>query len=462
MNRQSQRERLRWKKKPFPELVRLAWPITVSMLSFSAMTVVDTLFVGRLGAPALAAVGLGGVTAFSVLCFGFGLLRAQKVLVALDTGAGRRDVIARAVGASLVVAVVLGAVIAVTGQLVCALLPKLTTGDSSGPMAASYAAIRIGFAPLTLLAVALREARHGRGDSRAPMRAALLGNVVNAPLDALFIFTLGLGVSGAAWATVLAQAVEAGVLVASQRDEGFGLSVWRRSDVVQLCRLGIPMGVERLLDAGAFAAMVALFAKMGDVELAAHQIALQVLHFCFLPGVAIGDATCVLVGQAVGAGELRVLARVQRSALTIGTGYMALCSALFVVSGPFITGWFTRDPVVTARAADVLEVAAFLVLVFPAYQIGQASLRGAGDVRAVSVITVCVAWLCTPSLCVLFGMTFHLGVVGGWIGLGLEIGVGAVAFWLRWRSGAWVRSARRVHDERRERTRTGSLSPAVA
>jgi MATE family multidrug resistance protein len=200
---------------------------------------------------------------------------------------------------------------------------------------------------------------------------------------------------------------------------------------------------------------------MGDVELAAHQIALQVLHFCFLPGVAIGDATCVLIGQAVGAGELRVLARVQRSALVVGTGYMAVCSVIFVMAGPFITGHFTGDSTVTARAADVLDVAALLVLVFPAYQIGQASLRGAGDVRAASVITVCAAWLCTPALCVLFGITFGLGVVGGWIGLGIEIGVGAVAFWLRWRSGAWVRSARRVHDERRVRTRPGALSPAV-
>ena len=90
MNSESQREKLRWKHKPIPELVRLAWPIAVSMLSYSVMTLVSTLFVGRLGANALAGVGLGGVAAFGLIVFGFGLLRSVKVVVSQATGAGRR------------------------------------------------------------------------------------------------------------------------------------------------------------------------------------------------------------------------------------------------------------------------------------------------------------------------------------------------------------------------------------
>ena len=72
----------------FRELVRLAWPITVSTLSFTVMTVVDTAFVGRLGPASLAGVGLGGIALWTVICFGFGLLRAVKVLVAQGVGAG--------------------------------------------------------------------------------------------------------------------------------------------------------------------------------------------------------------------------------------------------------------------------------------------------------------------------------------------------------------------------------------
>src|SRR5215510_4420168 len=91
MNTEDQRKGLFWKKKPIPELVRLAWPIAVSMLSYSIMTVVSTLFVGRLGASALAGVGLGGIAAFGLIGFGFGVLRSVKVVVSQATGAGRRD-----------------------------------------------------------------------------------------------------------------------------------------------------------------------------------------------------------------------------------------------------------------------------------------------------------------------------------------------------------------------------------
>ena len=79
------------KARVFRELVSLAWPITVSTLSFTVMTVVDTAFVGRLGPAALAGVGLGGIALWTVVCFGFGLLRAVKVLVSQGVGAGEQE-----------------------------------------------------------------------------------------------------------------------------------------------------------------------------------------------------------------------------------------------------------------------------------------------------------------------------------------------------------------------------------
>src|SRR6185436_7449300 len=80
---------LPWEARPGRELVLLAWPIAVSTISYSVMTLVDTLLVGRLGAAQLAGVGLGGTAAFVLLCFSFGLLRGAKTLVAQSVGAGR-------------------------------------------------------------------------------------------------------------------------------------------------------------------------------------------------------------------------------------------------------------------------------------------------------------------------------------------------------------------------------------
>src|ERR1700755_1247992 len=95
---------LAWRERPLLELARLAWPIALSQLSLSLMTAVDTLFVGRLGASALAGVALGGTATFTVFCFAIGLLRATKIVVAQAVGAGRRSAIQAQLGASLVVA----------------------------------------------------------------------------------------------------------------------------------------------------------------------------------------------------------------------------------------------------------------------------------------------------------------------------------------------------------------------
>ena len=118
-----------WIENPTAELVRLAWPIAVSMLSFGTMTLVDTLFVGRIGPAALAGVGLGGTLAFALVCFSLGLLRGTKVLVSQAVGAGRHDRLSSILGAGLLLAALLGGLTLVVGQLCGDLLLLLAATD---------------------------------------------------------------------------------------------------------------------------------------------------------------------------------------------------------------------------------------------------------------------------------------------------------------------------------------------
>src|SRR5215831_10487151 len=107
---------LTWIERPGRELVRLAWPITVSMISFSTMTLASTAFVAHIGADELAGVGLAGVVGFALVCFGIGLLRGAKTLVSQAVGAGRRDRIPELLGAAVSLAVALGIVATIAGQ----------------------------------------------------------------------------------------------------------------------------------------------------------------------------------------------------------------------------------------------------------------------------------------------------------------------------------------------------------
>ncbi|HWZ88686.1 MAG TPA: MATE family efflux transporter, partial [Polyangiaceae bacterium] len=181
----------------FRELVQLAWPITVSTLSFTVMTVVDTAFVGRLGAASLAGVGLGGIALWTVICFGFGLLRAVKVLVAQGVGAGDSEGVLPFLGAGVCAALALSALALAVGLPVAHLLPQFAASHEAGRVAYTYMSLRLLGAPIVLMSCAIREARYGFGDSRSPMYAALVSNAVHIPLNYALIFTAGLGIAGA-------------------------------------------------------------------------------------------------------------------------------------------------------------------------------------------------------------------------------------------------------------------------
>src|SRR5688572_32600747 len=123
---------LPWIERPMAELRRLSWPIAVSMLSYSAMTLVDTIFVGQLGPAALAGVGMGGVVSFALVVFSMGLLRGVKVLVSQAVGAGRPERAADFLAAGLVLALGLGVLTVLAGQLVALLLPRLAASAEAG------------------------------------------------------------------------------------------------------------------------------------------------------------------------------------------------------------------------------------------------------------------------------------------------------------------------------------------
>ncbi len=336
-------------------LVRLAWPIAVSMVSYAVMTTTDTLFVGHLGAASLAGVGLAGITAFTLLAFCFGLLRGIKVLVSQARGAG---VVDRANGpilaAGLLFALAMGAVASLIGLIIADWLPQIANSTASGIAARDYLAIRVLAAPLALSFAAFRESCYGLGKTTIPMRASLAANVVNVGLDALFLVGLGWGVRGAALASVMATAVELTFIVWV----GPRLS-WvdiRRSIawLGRLVRVGAPTGFQFLIELSSFTLLTFLIASFADVEMAAHQIAIGVIHFGFLPSVAIGEAASIMVGEAVGANRDRLVTVVATKAMWIGGAYMMLFTMVLALFAIPIASAFTGDWDVVSRAVLLL------------------------------------------------------------------------------------------------------------
>ncbi len=432
-----------WSARPFRALLRLAWPIAVSNVSFSVMTVVDTLLVGRLGTPELAGVGLGGTTVFVLLCFSFGLLQGAKTLAAQAIGGGQRGALLSYVGAAVCAALALGVVTTGLGEVVAGAVGHLAASGAAGRAATTYVRIRALAAPVVLVQVALREIRQAQGDARSPMMATVGANVVNIALALLFIFGLGWGVAGAAFAAVVAHGVEAGILVVVQLTSGgFGFRAFRRSHMIDLARVGVPTGLQFMLEFGSFAMLTLAISGFSEVDMASHQIALQIAHFSFMPCIAIGEAAAVLSGQAVGADRDDLVLPMARRAAAVAVGYASLCSIGMVAGGRVLAGQFTADPAVLVLATRLLAVAALFGVFDGMNIVARCVLRGTGDVRFAAVVGVGVAWFSTPPLAWGLGRGLGLGALGGWLGILLEIVASAGILVVRVERGGWTAAAR--------------------
>mgnify|MGYP001026476625 CR=1 FL=1 len=435
--------RLEWERAPLRALLLLAWPIVVSLLSYATMTLMDTVFVSRLGASALSGVGLGGMVSWVLIGFSIGLLRAVKILVSQSAGARQRQAVDAYRCAGLVLALALGLLTTAAGLVVAQVLPYITATESAGLFAKKYLFIRILGSVPVLLYVALREARYGLGDSKLPMRAALIGNFLNMVLDYLWIVVAGFGVAGAAWATVIGHTVEAAILLGAQTRQGLHWRSLGPNHIRVTWRLGVPTGLQFVLEFGAFSMLTAMLAALSDVDMAAHQIAIQVIHFSFLPAFALGEACSVLVGQAVGARRNALVRVIAHKGLAAAALYTGLGTLVLLIGARPITSAFTTDAALSLVTVQLLYVAAAFQVFDGANVIARGTLRGAGDVGYSATVCVATAWALTPPFGWLLAYKLQLGAFGGWLALCAEIMVGAAILWWRVERGGWLSAAQR-------------------
>jgi MATE family multidrug resistance protein len=213
---------------------------------------------------------------------------------------------------------------------------------------------------------------------------------------------------------------------------------WRAVAVREVWAQGVPNGLQFVMEVGSFVILTVLVARMGAIDGASHQMVLHLVNVSFLPAHALSEAAAVLVGQAVGANQDALIPRVARGTLALGAGYAAVCCAGFALLGSAIVGAMSAgDPALADRALSVLHVGLAFLVADAANVIARGVLRGASDVRFAAIVGIATAWLTTPPLTWLLGVHAGLGVVGGWIGLALEIFVGAAIFWRRVHRGGW-------------------------
>lgn len=407
------------------EVAHIAWPIVVSMLSYTAMGVADTLVVGWLGVTELAAVGLATTAVFLINSLFLGTLHGVKVLVSQATGAGDPHKADRVGWQGVFVAVPFGLAVIVLGAF-DAWIFELMGGPAHVQAAArEYFAVRLLAAPMWYVAIALSDYFQGSGDTRTPMKMNLVVNALNIALNVLLVFGWGpipaLGIAGAAWATVIASGVGMAYLSAVFLRRVGVDPVPDLNLALQMLRVGVPIGIKFAVHVAGFTVFTAVIARMGEAQLAANQIAFKVISISFLPGHGLGEAATVLAGQYLGARSFDGLRRSFYSALTLSVVTMTVMGIAFWTVPSWFVMIFTSDPEVIVLASELLLIAA-LFQVFDAVEMtASGALNGVGDTRFTMWVSIGGTWLLLVPLSILLGGVLELGVYGAWIALTVQI-----------------------------------------
>jgi MATE family multidrug resistance protein len=434
------------------------------------MGVVDSIMVGHLSATALASVALGNMYFMGLAIFGMGVLLALDPLVAQAVGAGDHPAIARALQRGLVLALVLtvpcGALL-LTAERV---LTGIGEPPEVVPGAALFARIMIPSVLPFFVFIVFRQTLQALGRLRAIVAVIVLANLLNALLDWVLIFGhLGapaMGVAGSAWATTLSRwAMVAGLIAFSWQDLRSHLlplrpelGHWR--PLARMFGLGLPIGLQFMLEWGVFGTVMMLMGRLGTVPVAAHQIAINVASLTFMVPLGVSAAAAVLVGRAVGRSDGPGAVREARAALTIGVAFMsAMALLLLVLPGP-IARLYTRDLAVITLAATLLPIAGAFQIFDGTQVVSIGILRGLGDTRAPFITAVLGFWLLGFPVSLWLGFRTSLGAAGLW--WGLVVGLVAVAALLLLRLRArFRREIGRVHvDEPTPASGSGVTSAA--
>ncbi|TXR96440.1 MATE family efflux transporter [Streptomyces sp. col6] len=422
------------------EIIALAVPAFGALVAEPLFVMVDSAIVGHLGTPQLAGLAVAAAlltTAVSIFVF---LAYATTAAVARRVGAGDPAGAIRQGMDGIWLALLLGlAVIALTLPLAPWLVDVFGASPTAAPHAITYLRISSLGIPAMLVVMAATGVLRGLQDTRTPLYVAIGGFAANAALNAALVYGAGLGIAGSAWGTVIAQlAMAAAYLVVVVRGaRRHGASLRPDAAGIRACaQAGVPLLVRTLSLRAVLLIATAVAARLGDTDIAAHQIILSLWSLMAFALDAIAIAGQAIIGRYLGAGDTQGARDACRRMVEWGIASGVVLGVLIVLARPLFVPLFTSDTSVQDALLPALLVVAATQPIAGVVFILDGVLMGAGDGPY-------LAWAMLVTLAVFAPAALLVPALGGglgtlWCAMALMMIVRMATLWLRTRSGKWL------------------------
>lgn len=428
----------------------LALPIIAGNVSHMLLGLADTVMIGRLGVTQLAASAFANSLLMVPLIFGFGFLQCITVLVSQSGDAPGSSRLLR----NLMLLVAVGGT--ALGFLFIPLSGFL--GVFSQPPEVTAAAVDyliiVGWSILpVMLASSIKNFAEARDHPWQPMFILLGGVLLNIFLNWVLIYgNLGapaMGLEGAAWATLISRiSTLAGMVWWGFQKHELTLEpkawkgpVFEKNGYAPLLRIGLPSGIQLLMEVGAFSAAAVMAGWISSSALAAHQIAITCASMTFMLPLGVANAATIRIGQALGGGQIKKLRAAFFTAQVMGSCMMLSSAAVFLLFGDWIASQFVDDAGVVMLTAQLLIVAGIFQIFDGLQVVASGSLRGLSDVNVPMALIAGCYWGIGLPLAWYLAFARELGVTGIWLGLAIALALASMALNARFLAKSSLRAA---------------------
>ena len=428
----------------------LAVPMVLELVLESTFAVVDIFFVAKLGASAVATVGLTESYLFLLYSLAMGLAMAVTAVIARRVGEGKQEEAAVTAVQAIIVALLVSLLPAIIGIACARELLQLMGADAWAiEHGYRYTQWMLGGNAVIMLLFVINAIFRGAGDAAIAMRVLWVANGLNILLDPLLIFGWGpvpaMGIEGAAIATNIGRGVGVSMQLwilfrGGQHIRVLGSQLaWRGAVLWNIVRTSLGGVGQMLVAMTSWIFLMRILASIGSEAVAGATIAIRVMMFTMMPAWGMSNAAATLVGQNLGAQQPE---RAEASVWQIGwynMGYLVLVAVLFFLFPRAILAIFSADPNVIAIGAEWLRILSYSLFVYGWWMVSVQAFNGAGDTTTPTWINVVFFWLIQIPLAWYLALHLDLRETGVfWAVFVSETSVGLFTLWLfsrgRWKA----------------------------
>lgn len=426
----------------------LALPAVAENFFQTLLGFVDTLFVSRIGLAEVSAVGVTNAILAIYFAVFMAIGVAVNVYVANNLGAGKIERARHIAQQAIILSVLIGVLFGIVTLFFAKPLLLLMGIDNEVLQAGSIYFKIVGIPSVVMaLMFTLSSILRGTGDTKSPMKVSIVVNIVNIVLDYLMIFGFwmipGLGIVGAALATVIARVVGTILLVNYIRKTdviAFRKDFWKPDleHQIELMNLGSPAAIERLVMRAGQIVYFGFIVVLGTNTFAAHQIAGNLEIFSYMLAYGFATAATILVGRNMGAGDYESAKEYAKLSTYLAMGFMSLFGILLFFFGGWAGSLFTDDQQVINDIDIALKIAAIFQPFLAVVLVLTGGFQGANNTKFPMYLTTVGMWVIRTGAVYLLAIQLEMGIAGVWIAIGLDIVFKAIVLWFQFSKDRWI------------------------